>query len=109
VVEQVRHDAIRVLRQVHAIPAEVLIRFRAHRRARRAAHPVHVDVIRPTAGTTTRLGDAPLVEPCLASILEHLHVGVEVVGVGDRRGRVLHAQLTDLLLQQHVMHLREEV
>jgi hypothetical protein len=39
VVEQIGHDAVRALRQVHGVPTEALVGSRAHRRVRRAAYP----------------------------------------------------------------------
>jgi hypothetical protein len=109
VVQQVGHDPVRALRQVHAVPADALVGPRAHRRARRAAHPVHVEVVRAGAGAAARPGQRPLVEPRLAGVPQHPHVRVEVVGVGDRGARVRPAQLPDALLQQHVVHLGEQV
>uniref|UniRef100_A0A8R7UUY6 Uncharacterized protein n=1 Tax=Triticum urartu TaxID=4572 RepID=A0A8R7UUY6_TRIUA len=98
-----------MLRQVDAVPAKVLFGPRAHRRPRRAADPVHVEVVRAAARAAARLGRGRRVESHLGRPPEHLHVGREVVGVGDGRGRVELAQLPDALQQQHVVHLREEV
>ncbi|BAS79694.1 Os02g0608800, partial [Oryza sativa Japonica Group] len=103
------HDAVRALRQVDAIPADPLLGPRAHRRPARAAHPLHLEVVLAAARAAARVGQRRAVEPHLARALQHPHVRAEVVGVRDRGLRVRPPQLPDPLLQQHVVHLREQV
>ena len=56
-----RDGPVRLLREVDAIPAHAARRVRAHARARRAAHHVHVEVVR-AARPAARLEKRALVE-----------------------------------------------
>ncbi len=92
-VDEPRHRPVRRLRHVYPVPAHVLLRLRARRRPLGAAHPPRVVVVLAAAGAAARPARAARVEAELAGGVEEGEEGVEVVGVGDGRGRVRRPEL----------------